>query len=50
MFIKSKVALDAVVSSSFQSITLLLPTFNAAGEFVLGLIVDLEHMNVVHVN
>lgn len=47
MFIESRVALDATISSSLQSITLLLPTFNALGEFVLDLIVDFQHMNVV---
>lgn len=50
MFVNSKVALDAIISSSFQSLTLLLPTFNSAGEFVLDLIVDLEHVNAVPVN
>lgn len=47
MFIDSEGAPDAIISSSLQRITLLLPTFNAAGEFVLDLTVNFQHMNAI---
>jgi len=50
MFITSEVALGAIISSSFQSITLLLRPFNTAGAFVWDLIVDLQQMSVVRVS
>lgn len=55
MFLRGKVAFDAVIPSLFQNVfsfffffALLLPAFNTVGGFVLDLVVDLKHLDAAH--